>query len=100
MQSLKELREKIYKDLQGTDWINQYPELNEISTLSEYLQELALDMMPEFIEKDKLGEFVDASEKNYKESTFKEYIEDYNLFLDKVEEEFYNSLLLGLTEGV
>jgi hypothetical protein len=50
--------------------------------------------MPKFVEKNKLEEFVDESEKNYKEETFKKYINNYSEFLDKVEQEFYNGLLM------
>ncbi len=98
MQTLKELINKIYKDLQKTDRIIQFPELWEIRTLSGYIQDLALDMMPEFVDKSNLENFVNESEKSYKESTFKKYIEDYSNFLNNVESEFYNSLLLGLVE--
>ena len=46
--------------------------------------------MPKFVEKNKLEEFVDESEKIYKEETFKKYISNYSKFLDNVEQEFYN----------
>jgi len=54
-------------------------------------------MMPQFVEKGKLEEFVEESEKNYKEDTFKKYIVNYSEFLDKIELEFYNGLLVGLS---
>ena len=94
MNNLKELINKVYKDLQESDWIHQYPELREKDVVSDELQDIALDMMPNFVEKDKLEEFLDESEKNYKEETFKRYINNYSGFLDKVEEELYKSLLL------
>ena len=50
--------------------------------------------MPNFVENDKLEEFVDESEKNYKEETFKKYITNYSEFLNNVEKEFYNGLLV------
>ena len=98
MQTLKELIQKIYKDLKQTDWIIQYPELAKINNLSYYIQDLALDMMPEFINKDELKDFVDESEKNYKESSFKKFIPNYSDFLNHVESEFYSSLLFSLAE--
>lgn len=98
MQTLKELIQKIYKDLKQTDRIIHYPELSEIETLSDYIQDLALDMMPKFVNRDNLKNFVDECEKNYKESTFKKFIPNYSSFLDSVESEFYNSLLFSLTE--
>ena len=52
--------------------------------------------MPNFIEKNKLEEFVESSEKSYKEETFKKYINNYSDFLDNVEQEFYNGLLVWL----
>jgi hypothetical protein len=50
--------------------------------------------MPNFVKKDKFEEFVDESEKIYKEETFKKYIDNYSEFLGNVESEFYNGLLL------
>lgn len=97
MNNLKELVTKVYKDLQKSDWIHQYPELRQKDVVSDELQDIALDIMPIFVEKDKLEEFVDESEKNYKEETFKKYINNYSEFLDEVESEFYKSLLLWLT---
>ena len=98
MKTLKELIQKIYKDLAETDRIIQYPELSEIKTLADYIQTLTLDMMPEFVNKGELEGFVNESEMNYKESTFKKFIPNYSEFLDNVESEFYNSLLLSLAE--
>lgn len=99
MERLKELVDKIYVDLQDTDWIVQYPELSEKSILSEYIQESALEIMPWFVSKDKLEEFMDACDENFNESTFKKYIENYPEFLNSVEQEFYNWLLMWLAES-
>ena len=98
MNTLKELVNKIYTDLQNSDWINQYPDLTEKTFVWDAIQWIALDIMPNFVNKDKLEEFVDESEKDYKEETFKRYITDYSEFLDNVEQEFYNWLLLWLVE--
>ncbi len=98
MNTLKELVNKIYTDLQESERIIQYPDLKEKGVVWDIIQDIALDIMPNFVGKNKLEEFVDESEKNYKEETFKRYITSYSEFLDKVEEEFYKSLLLGLAE--
>lgn len=98
MQTLRELIQKIYNDLKQTDRIVHYPELSEIRTLSDYIQDLALDMMPEFVNKNELDIFVEESERNYKESTFKKFIPNYSDFLNHVESEFYSSLLFSLAE--
>jgi hypothetical protein len=90
MNSLKELIDKIYNDLQKSDWIEQYPDLSEKDIVAEIIQNITLEMMPKFVEKDKLEKFVEESEKNYKEETFKKYIINYSEFLDNVEQEFYN----------
>ena len=94
MNSLKELINKIYNDLQKSDWIEQYPDLFEKDIVAEIIQNITLEMMPKFVEKDKLEKFVEESEKNYKEETFKKYITNYSEFLDNVEQEFYNGLLM------
>lgn len=98
MNSLKELVNKVYADLQKSDWIEQYPDLSEKYIVAEVLQNIALEMIPNFVKKDKLEEFVNESEKNYREETFKKYIPNYSEFLDKVEQEFYNGLLVGLSK--
>lgn len=97
MNSLKELLNKVYNDLQWSDWIGQYPDLAEKSIVWDILQWITLNIMPKFIEENKLEEFVSESEKNYKEETFRKYIDDYPKFLDKVEQEFYNGLLMWLS---
>ena len=98
MDKLKQLVEKVYNDLQQSDRIDEYPELTEKDVVADSIQDIALNIMPNFIEKSKLKEFVDASEKSYKEETFKKYINNYSEFLEAVETEFYQSLLLWLTE--
>lgn len=98
MNTLKELVNKIYNDLQESDWIKEYPNLMDKSFVWNIIQWITLDIMPKFVEKNKLEEFVDESEKNYKEETFKKYIINYSGFLDNVEQDFYNNLLLWLTE--
>ena len=98
MNTLKELVNKVYSDLQKSDWINQYPDLSDKDVVAEIIQSLALEMMPNFVEKNKLEEFVEESEKIYKEETFKKYIANYSEFLDSVEKEFYKWLLVWLAE--
>ena len=98
MNSLKEIVIKVYNDLQQSDWITQYPDLKEKTIVADIFQWIALDVMPKFVEKNKLEEFVDESEKNYKEETFKKYISNYSKFLDNVEQEFYNWLLMWLSK--
>ncbi len=98
MNTLKELVNNVYTDLQKSDWINQYPELTEKSTVSDILQWITLDMMPRFVESSNLEKFVNESEVNYTETTFKKYINNYPEFLNTVEQEFYNGLLVWLTE--
>jgi len=97
MNSLKELIDKIYNDLQKSEWIEQYPDLAEKDIVAEVVQNITLDMMPKFVEQDKLEEFVENSEKDYKEETFKKYINNYAEFLNNVEQEFYNWLLMWLS---
>ena len=98
MNTLKELLNKVYMDLQNSDRIEQYPDLAEKYIVAEIVQGLALEMIPKFLPKDRLEEFVNESEKNYKEETFKKYVTNYSEFLDKIEQEFYNGLLMGLLE--
>ena len=94
MNTLKELLNKVYSDLQKSDWIKQYPDLTEKDVVSEVIQDLALEMMPNFVQKGRLEEFVEESEKSYKEETFKKYIPNYSEFLNSVESEFYKGLLV------
>lgn len=98
MNTLKELFNKVYSDLKKSNWIKEYPELSEKKVLADQLEAIALNIMPAFVDEDKLEEFADASEKNYKEETFKKYIDNYSEFLDAVESEFYNGLLVWLVE--
>lgn len=98
MNTLKELVNKIYTDLQQSDWIQQYPDLTEKGFVWDVIQGIALDMIPNFVEKGILEEFVEVSEEHYNEKTFKKYIDNYSEFLDAVESEFYNGLLVWLTK--
>lgn len=99
MSTLKDLVNRVYADLQESDWIGQYPDFKEKSFVWDVIQWIALDIMPKFVEKGKLEEFVDESEKSYTETTFKKYITNYSEFLDSVEQEFYNGLLMWLVES-
>ena len=92
MNSLKELLDKIYKDIQGSDIIKEYPEYSDRKLLGYELESIALDIMPDFVSEDKKEEFIDACEKSYNEVTFKEYIPNYQSFLKEVEGEFYEEL--------
>lgn len=98
MNSLKELLNKVYLDLQKSNWIKEYPDLSEKRVIADSLEVIALNMIPDFVEKDKLEIFVNDSEINYSEETFKKYITNYSEFLDNVEQEFYNWLLMWLAE--
>lgn len=98
MNTLKELVDKIYNDLQRSDWVIEYPDLTEKDTVADIIQSIALDIMLSFVDKKELEAFVEASEKNYKEETFKKYINNYPEFLDNVEQEFYNWLLMWLAK--
>ncbi len=98
MGTLKELVNKIYTDLQESDWVRQYPDLTEKSFVGDIIQWIALDLMPGFVAKDKLEDFVNESEKSYTEITFKKYITNYSEFLNYVKKEFYNWLLIWLAE--
>lgn len=98
MNTLKELLNKVYLDLQKSDWLKEYPDLSEKRVVADSLEAIALNIISNFIEKDKLEEFVEESEKNYKEKTFKRYITNYSEFLDNVEQEFYKWLLVWLAE--
>lgn len=98
MNSLKELFNKVYLDLQKSNWIKEYPDLSEKRVIADSLEVIALNMIPDFVEKNKLEIFVNDSEINYSEETFKKYITNYSEFLDNVEQEFYNWLLMWLAE--
>lgn len=98
MNTLKELFNKIYSDLKKSNWIKEYPELSEKKVVADQLEAIALNIMPAFVDEDKLEEFADASDEYYTEETFKKYINNYSEFLDNVESEFYNWLLVWLVE--
>lgn len=94
MDTLKELVNKIYTELQFTDRIKQYPDFTEKDVVAVIIQDLALETMPNFVVEGRLEEFVEKSEKSYKEETFKKYIPNYSEFLNGVESEFYKGLLV------
>ena len=96
MNTLKELLNKVYLDLQTSDRIEEYPELSEKKNIADTLEAIALNSLQDFISEDKLDAFTDESEKSFTESTFKKYISNYPEFLNNVESEFYNGLLLWL----
>lgn len=98
MNTLKELVNKVYTELQNSAWIKEYPDLTDKSIIADELEDIALNIMPNFVPKDRLNDFVEASEKNYSESTFKEFIPNYSEFLTKVKDDFYKSLLVSLVE--
>lgn len=98
MNTLKELLNKVYLDLQNSDWLKEYPDLSEKRVIADSLEAIALNIIPSFVDEDKLEEFTDKTEESYTESTFKKYISNYSEFLDNVEQEFYNGLLVWLTE--
>ena len=99
MDRLKELVDKIYNDLQKSDWINEYPEFKDKNVIAEIIQDMAIEIMPNYVGKGKLDEFVTESDKSYNEKTFKKYIKNYSSFLDDVELEFYSDMLVWLTEN-
>ncbi len=97
MNTLKELLNKIYTNLQKSDWIREYPELSQKREVASYLEAIALATIPSFLDENILDEFVNGEE-SYTEATFKKFITNYSEFLDNVEHEFYNGLLMWLIE--
>lgn len=51
METLKELVNKVYTDLQKSDWIQQYPDLVEKAIVWDIIQWITLEMMPNFVRK-------------------------------------------------
>jgi len=98
MQTLKELIKKVHTEFLASDWSKEYSDLTDIHVLSDSLEAIALDTIADFIPKNKLNDFIEASEKSYTEETFKKFIPNYWEFLDEVENQFYQSLLVGLAE--
>lgn len=98
MNTLKELLDKVYLNLQNSEWINEYPDLSEKRVVADSLEAIALNIILNFVDENKLEEFTDKAEESYTESTFKKYISNYSEFLDNVEQEFYNGLLMWLVE--
>lgn len=99
MNKLKELVDKVYLDLQSSDWIKEYPELSKKRNVAEELEAIALSIMPDFVAEDDLDNFADECDQSYTETTFKKYIKNYSEFLNMVEQQFYNGLLIWLAEG-
>jgi hypothetical protein len=56
---------------------------------------MALEKMPVYVPADQLEAFVNASEQNFKESTFKKFIPNYEQFLRELESDFRASVMLG-----
>ena len=98
MNTLKELVNKVYLDLQSSEWINEYPELSEKRNIADGLEAIALNMIQDFVPEEDMENFADECDTAYSESTFKKYIKDYTEFLNRVEHEFYNGLLMWLTD--
>ena len=98
MNTLKELLDKVYLNLQDSNWIDEYPDLSEKRVVADSLEAIALNIILNFVDEDKLEEFTDKTEESYTEPTFKKYISNYSEFLDNVEQEFYNGLLMWLVE--
>ena len=98
MNTLKELLDKVYLNLQNSDWINQYPDLSEKGVVADSLEAIALNIMPSFVDEKELEDFANKTEESYTETTFKKYINNYSEFLDNVEQEFYNGLLMWFVE--
>ena len=94
MNTLKELLNKVYTDLQKSDRIKEYPDLSDKKVVADELEAIALNIMSGFVDEDMFDEFANASEESYTETTFKKYITNYSEFLDNVEQEFYNGLLM------
>lgn len=97
MNTLRELVNKVYTDLQRSDRVKEYPDLAEKDVVWDIIQWIALESMPNFVKKGDFNEFVDESEKKYNEETFKKYIANYPEFLNQVELEFYSWLLVWVT---
>ena len=98
MNTLKELLDKVYLNLQNSDWIKEHPDLSEKRVVADSLEAIALNIMPSFVDEKELEDFANKTEESYTETTFKKYINNYSEFLDNVEQEFYNGLLIWLVE--
>ena len=98
MNRLKELVDKVYLDLQGTEWVKEYPELSEKRNVAEGLEAVALNILQDFVLEDDLEKFANSCETSYTEETFKKYISNYSDFLEAVENQFYQSLAMELIE--
>lgn len=98
MNKLKELVDKVYLDLQGTDWLDEYPDLSEKKNIASALEAIALNVIQDFVPEEDLDVFSKECDVSYSETTFKKYIKDYSAFLSAIEDGFYNSLLMWLVE--
>ena len=94
MNSLKELIKSINEQIQNSDF-----KYDDILGDSEYLEDIlwimALEKMPNYVQKDQLEQFFDETEKSFKESTFKKFIPNYEEFLRELESDFWASVMLG-----
>lgn len=100
MNKLKELVDKVYLDLQSTEWINEYPELSKKRVVADSLEAIALNMLQDFVPENDMDDFANGCEISYTEETFKKYISNYSEFLDAVENEFYKSLSIELVDDM
>ena len=98
MNRLKELVDKVYLDLQKTEWINEYPELSEKKNVADGLEAIALNILEDFVPENDLEKFANSCEALYTEETFKKYITNYPDFLKAVEDQFYQSLAMEVLD--
>ena len=95
MNSLKELNHSLKEYLQNAELRDSFPDFQDVDYLRSTVQIFALEMIPQFIPDEKLDEFMNISDENMTEETFKKYIIDYPSFLEKVRAEFIANLLLS-----
>jgi hypothetical protein len=93
MNSVNELIKKINTDLQTVEMEDK--ELKDPQYVADVIQFLALEKIPAYVPADQLETFFNASEQNFKESTFKKFIPDYEQFLRELESDFRASVMLG-----
>jgi len=96
MKSLKELVAHLVSSVEASDIDDTL--LRDPDYISGMLQISALEKIPAYISDDQLEAFVDASEKSFKESTFKQFIPDYETFLRELEADFWAGVMLGDVE--
>ncbi|MDR0369679.1 MAG: hypothetical protein LBH96_04125 [Candidatus Peribacteria bacterium] len=92
MNTVKELVSKINQDILSLRVSERLKNPNYISSL---LQSMALEKIVYYIPEDQLEEFVNESEKSFKESTFKKFIPNYEEFLRELEADFWASVILS-----